>query len=735
MVRPCLIALVLLIPCHRAWADPAPSFVNDVMPVFTRYGCNQGACHGKNAGQNGFRLSLRGYAPEADYAYLTREYAGRRVNLAVPDASLLLQKPTGIAAHEGGKLFGMDSRAYQLLRQWIGAGAPGPIKEEPALMRLEVLPATRMMRIGEQLQLRVEAHYSSGGHRDVTWLARFDSNDPGMVEVDADGMARVRRHGETALRVSFQGLVNVVLITVPFDAIVPADRFAAKNNVIDEPVFNKLQALNIPPSDLCDDATLIRRVFVDGMGTLPTPEEVRRFLADAAPDKRARLIDGMLERPEWVDYWTLQWSDLFQNRKERDHDVRGPKGVRSFHAWLRGQVAANRPWNQLVRDVVTATGTTKEQPAVGYFIVTVGEHREADRSEIAASVAQALLGTRIGCAQCHNHPLEKYTQDDYYHFAAFFSRIKLERKESKDGPTRLLVSSPDPNQNKNPVGVVQPRTGKFLAAQPLDRSTTPIAPGDDPRVQLVNWMTDPNNEFFSGAMVNRLWKHFLGVGMVEPVDDLRASNPPSNPALWKLLNAEFVGHGFDVKHVMRLIMNSRTYQLSSATAPGNVADTRFYSHYYVRRLPAEVLLDAFAQSTGLPEPFPGYPVGLRAIQMPDPGMKSYFLSLFGRSERVTACACERNGEVTMPQLLHLQNGDGILRRVQSPDGRLGQLLQAKVDDDGMVEELFLATLGRKPTEAEANKVKQSLARDGDRVEIFRDLFWALLNAKEFAFSH
>lgn len=735
MLRCVLICLGLSLACDVAWAKPMPSFLIDVMPIFTRHGCNQGSCHGKNAGQNGFRLSLRGYAPETDYTYLTREFAGRRVNLAVPDASLLLQKPTGIAPHEGGKLFSTESRAYQLLRQWIVAGAPGPRKEDPGVVRLEIEPAARTMKVGERQQLKVKAHYSDGMERDVTWLAKFDSNDPGMVTVDADGMVRILRQGETALRVSYQGLVAVALVTAPFDAIIPADRFAARNNVIDDCVFNKLQALRIPPSGLCDDSTFLRRVFLDGMGTVPTPDEVRAFFADTSADKRAKLIDGMLERPEFVDYWTLQWSDLFQNRKERDHDVRGTKGVRSFHAWLRTQVAANRRWDQLVRDVLTATGTTAEQPAVGYFIVTVGEHREAEKSEVAASVAQALLGTRIGCAQCHNHPLENYTQDDYYHFAGFFSRIKFERKESKDGPTRLSVAHPDPNQDKNPVGVVQPRTGKFLPAQPLDRSATAIKPGEDPRIELAKWITDPKNEYFSGAMVNRLWKHFLGVGMVEPVDDLRASNPPSNPELWKALNAEFVRHGFDVKHVMRLIMNSRTYQLSSATVPENVADGRSYSHYYVRRLPAEVLLDAFAQSTGLPEQFPGYPIGLRAIQLPDPGLKSYFLSLFGRSERVTACACERNGEVTMPQLLHLQNGDDILRRVQSPEGRLGKLLQAKVSDDGMVEELFLATLSRKPTEAEVNRVKQSLAQDGDRADVFRDLFWALLNAKEFAFTH
>jgi hypothetical protein len=334
--------------------------------------------------------------------------------------------------------------------------------------------------------------------------------------------------------------------------------------------------------------------------------------------------------------------------------------------------------------------------------------------------------------------LEKYTQDDYYHFAGFFSRIRLERNEPNTRkPSVMHVRGQDPkdNEGRQPAGVVQPRTGKFLKAQPLDRSATPIGPGEDPRVKLAEWMTNPNNEYFSGAMVNRLWRHFLGVGLVEPVDDLRASNPPTNPELWKALNKEFVGHRFDLKHVMRLILNSRTYQLASATRPGNKTDTRFYSHYYARRLPAEVLLDALSQSTGIPDEFPGYPRGLRAGQLPDPGLYSYFLSLFGRSERVTACACERNGEVTMPQLLYLQNGTSVVQKIRSGDGRLAKLLKPGKSDAEITEELFLVTLSRLPSEKERATVRQSLTDGGTRDEVFRDVFWALLNSKEFSFNH
>jgi hypothetical protein len=713
-------------------AEEAPSFVNDVVPVLTRLGCNQGACHGKNAGQNGFRLSLRGYAPELDHVWITREFDGRRINPSVPEASLLLLKPLGQAPHLGGKLMSMDSRECRVLLDWLRAGASGPRKDDPSIRLLEVRPGERVLGVGQEQPLQVEAEYSDGRRLDVTWLAKFDSNDPGIADVDATGRVRVRRHGETAVRASFQGQVAVAIVTAPYPHEVRNELLAPRHNFIDDHVFAKLAALHLEPSDLCGDAEFLRRAMLDTIGTLPTAAEVRAFLADGRPDKRTRLIDTLLERPEFVDYWALQLGDLFQNRKERDHDVRGTKGVRAFHAWIREQVAANRPWDALARDVLTARGSTTENPAVGYYVVTVGEQREAHRSEVVASVAQAFLGTRIGCAQCHNHPLERYTQDDYYHFAAFFSRIQMQRKEPQKGATVLQVSARDPDQNKNPVGVHQPRTGAFLKPQPLDRSTPVIQPQDDPRGPLAKWMTDPHNEYFSGAMVNRIWRHFLGVGLVEPVDDLRASNPPSNPALWRALNQEFVGHGFDLKHLMRVILQSRTYQLSSATRPGSAMDTRFYSHHYARRLPAEVLLDALSQCTGVSDTFAGYPAGVRAIQLPDPGLKSYFLALFGRSERVTACACERSGEVTMPQLLHLQNGESVVQKIRDPKGRLAKLLLDKKPEPEVIEELFLATLSRPPAEAELAAVRKALAEAGE--EGYRDLFWALVNSKEFSFN-
>ena len=735
MPRLCTFSLaVLFCTSPLQAAEDAPSFLNDVMPIFTRQGCNQGSCHGKGSGQNGFRLSLRGYAPEADHRWITREFATRRIDPSVPEDSLLLRKPTGSAPHEGGRMFDPASREYKVLLDWIRSGAPGPKKDDAKLLRLDLQPKSRTLKTGDELALTAIAEFSDGSKRDVTWLTRFDSNDAGLVSVSPEGKTKAIRNGETVVRASFQTEVAVAILTVPFTTVVPAERFATRSNFIDDAVFAKLALLHIEPSDLSGDDEFIRRAFLNAIGTLPTSQEVRDFLASKEPAKRAKLIDSLLDRAEFVDYWTLQLSDLLQNRKERDHDVRGTKGVRSFHDWLRKQLETNRPWDELARDVLTAKGSTNASPQIGYYIVTVGEQREAEKSEVVGSVAQAFLGTRIGCAQCHNHPLERYTQDDYYHFAGFFSRLRLERKDPKMGTTVLETSPRDPNQSKSPAGVRQPRTNEFLKPQPLDRSSIAIEPSDDPRVKLAAWMTDPTNESFSGAMVNRVWKHYLGVGLVEQVDDLRGTNPPTNPVLWRALKDEFVARKFDLKHLMRVILNSRTYQLTSATKPANEADTRFYSHYYARRLPAEVMLDAISQCAGVPDSFPGYPLGMRAIQLPDPTLKSYFLALFGRSERVTACACERMGDVTMPQLLHLQNGESIVQRIRAGDSRLTKWLKDLKDDD-LMNELFLTTFSRLPTEKEQQTVKKLLAEGEPRDEVFRDLFWALLNSKNFSFNH
>jgi hypothetical protein len=766
---------------------PGPSFRQDVIPVLTKMGCNAGSCHGKVVGQNGFRLSLRGYAPEWDYESLTGELSSRRIDFAEPGKSLLLRKPLGLVPHEGGRRFSEDSRAAKVLLEWIKARAPGPDATETDAASLEISPGSKVMRVGDSQQLLVRAHWADGTVRDVTWMAQFFANDPSIVSVNDNGLVKALRCGETAVRVHFQGLVEIATFTMPFDHNVDSALYSAKNNEIDEHVFARLKSLHIPPSPLCDDATFARRAFLDTIGTMPAPAEIRAFLADSRPDKRARLVDDLLQRPEFADFWALQLSDLLQNRRERDHDCRGSKGTRAMYEWLRQQMAVNRPWNALARDVLTATGDAVHVPQVGYFIVLMGEKQNVEESDVTDSVAQAFLGSRLGCARCHNHPLEKYTQDDYYHFAAFFSRTSLRRSNEigKGAPAVLAMNRDAANTlrsiddlakkiadaqdvvlaakgadlskpekeleallkreqdlysnldgaRKRPAQVTQPRTGKPMNPQPLDRSIAEIAPGQDAREALADWITDPKNESFSAAMCNRLWKHFMSVGLVEPVDDMRSSNPPSNPALLHALSTEFVSHGYDLKHIMRLILNSRTYELSSDSTPENEQEHHYFSHYYARRLPAEVMSDAISSATGVPDTFPGYAVGVRAIQLAEPGVSSYFLSLFGRSERITACACERNGEITLPQLLHLNNGDDVLDRIRSADGRVAGILKETKDDKRATEEVFLATFGRLPGESERAAVNKALAAGDPRGDVYRDLIWALLNSKEFAFNH
>ena len=784
MFRP---AQLLILLAFTLSASAAPSFREDVIPLLTRAGCNMGACHGKLAGQNGFRLSLRGFAPEEDYEHLARESRGRRLNFAQPDASLLLTKALAAEPHEGGARFAPGSREHTLLRDWILAGAPGPTTNEARVAKLTLSAVTRPLKPGDQVPVTARATYTDGRERDVTWLAQFFANDESTVKVTPAGVATALRAGEASVRVHFQGFVEVVSFTMPYDNKVrPAD-FTARQNAIDDAVFKKLQALRLPPAPPCDDATFARRLHLDLTGTLPTAELAAAFAKDTAPDKRARLADELLGSPRFVDYWTLQLADLFQNRKERDHDVRGAKGVRSFHAWLRAQVAANRPWDALARDVLTARGSASETPAVGYFIYNVGEKRQPEQSDLPDSVAQAFLGTRIGCARCHNHPLERYTQDDFYHFAAFFARVSLDRKEPLDGFTALQLGTQTELQldkqlqqaeekvakakeaaaalgleakeaekrakevtssekrvaelaqqikstRAKPPSVQQPRTRQMMVAQPLDRRALVMAEGADPREAFTDWMTAPENPYFAGAMVNRIWRHFMGVGLVEPVDDLRDSNPPSNPELWALLKREFAA-GHDLRKLMRFIVTSRTYQLAADTMRANAADQRFHSHFYARRLPAEVLLDAVGDVTGVPETFPGYPIGLRAVQLPDSTVNSYFLTLFGRSDRVSACACERSGDVTLPQLLHLNTGEDLFKKIKAPDARLTVLLKQFPDDAQLTEQLYLTTLGRKPTPAEREAVSRQRSAADPREAFFADLLWALLNTKEFLYNH
>ncbi len=715
-----------------AEASP-PSFVNDVVPVLTRLGCNTGSCHGKLAGQNGFKLSLRGYAPEQDYLAITREARGRRLTKSRPGASLLLAKPLLRVPHKGGKRLAADSPAYRTLLAWIAAGAPGPTGQEPRVTALSIEPAGKTYRPGESRSLRVRATYSDGTVRDVTALALFQSNEEGLARADEAGNVTALRPGATAVMASFAGVVAAHGITTPYGQEIDAEVYGSRVNFVDDHVMARLREVRLKPSPACDDVTFLRRVSLDLTGTLPAPEEAEAFASDPDPDKRARLVDRLLESPAYVDYWALTWGELFQNRLERDGDRRGLKGVRGFARWIRTQVAENRPWDEVVRAVLTVRGPLSLAPEGGYYLVN---RRPEDLAEAAS---QAFLGTRILCAKCHNHPLERFTQDDYYGLAAFFSRVRLDGKPTDLGPA---VDTGFPRQRRrgaatdaDKVGITQPRTGQFLPPRPLDRSELVLEDGQDPRVVLAAWMTSADNRLFARAIVNRVWKKCFAVGLIEPVDDLRATNPATNEPLLEALCDDLIAHEFDLKHLLRTLLVSRTYSLDSGPLPTNAQDRKFFSHYYPRRLPAEVLADALTRATGIPDRFTGYAEGLRAVQLPDPKVPSYLLDTFGRPERITPCACERRVEVTMPQVLHLMNGNDLNRRLDAPGSRLRSLLDAGESDRAIAEQLFLATLSRRPTEEQWRVVESTLATSGDRAVVFRDLLWALVNAKEFLFNH
>lgn len=730
-------ASALLLASARA-DEPArvvPSFANDVEPALTRLGCNSGSCHGKLAGQNGFKLSLRGFAPDQDHLAITRDARGRRIAKSRPRESLLLAKPLMRVPHKGGKKLDAASPEYKVLLAWIAAGAPGPNGKEPTVAGLAILPPSTSYAPGETHDLKVVANYSDGSTRDVSSLALFKSNEEGLATVDEAGRVKALRPGATSIMALYQGQVAVHVVTTPYDQSIDAAVYAARSNYVDDFVMAKLKEVHLEPSPACDDATFLRRASLDLTGTLPTSEVVRAFLADANPKKRAALVDRLLEGPEYVDAWASYWGDLLQNRVERDQDQRGKKGVRGFARWIRRAVAENRPWDEFVRGVLTAKGPLSSDPAGGYYLV----NRKPE--DVAEAATHAFLGTRIQCAKCHNHPLERFTQDDYYAMAAFFTRVKLDGKNTDEGRS-VLVGVPGKrgrkkaaNVSDDKVGIGQPRTGQFIEPRPLDRSDPKLEPGQDPREALADWMTSRDNRLFARAVVNRLWKRFFAVGLVEPVDDLRATNPATNGPLLEALCDDLIAHKFDLKHLMRTILTSRAYALASDPLPGNATDRKFFSHYYPRRLPAEVLADAISTATGVPEHYEGYADGLLAIQLPDPKVKSYFLDTFGRPDRVTPCACERSGEVTMPQVLNLMNGEDLERRLNDEGGRLKGLLKSGKTDREVVDNLFLSTLGRMPTNEQWRTIESSLAKTDDRADVLRDLLWALVNAKEFLFNH
>jgi hypothetical protein len=706
-----------------------PSFRNHLIPVLTKMGCNSGACHGALAGKNGFKLTLRGYDPEVDYHTLTREALGRRVSLPEPARSLILLKPTLTLAHGGGKRFDVGSPEYSLVADWIAWGAPAPAESEPRIQALEIFPAAAWLEPSASQQVLIRARYSDGHTEDVTRWVKFSSTDAGVAAVDDFGRVRMTGSGEAAITAWYQSQVGFARLGVPYANQVSADvyRNSQRHNFVDDHVLRKLEALRIPPSPQSGDHAFLRRFYLDAMGILPTPEEVEGFASDPSPDKRAKLIDAILAREEFVDYWAYKWSDLLlvSSRRLRSN------AMWSYYQSIHAAVASNKPWDQFVRDILVASGNTREAGALNYYVL----HKNP--IELTENVTKTFLGLSITCARCHNHPLEKWTQRDYYQMANLLSRIGL-KNGAEPGDTVVYT---------NPAGEVNhPRMGKPLPPRPLDGRPLELASYQDRRRHLAQWLTSADNPYFARALVNRVWQNFLGRGLVDPVDDLRATNPASNEELFAALTKDFVDHHFDVKRLITLILNSAAYQRASTTVPGNENDNKYYSHYIVRRLPAEVILDAVAQVTRVPNRFEGYPAGYRALQLPDSQVNSYFLTAFGRPTRTNADAAERQAEPTITQALHVINGDTLNRMLTAKDNTIDMFLKLGLSDAKAVEHLYLSAFSRPPTADEKTQILAALAQarretaqdpleKDPRRKPFEDLLWAMLTGKEFLFNH
>lgn len=721
---------------------PTPSFRNDIIPALTRLGCNAGACHGALAGKGGLKLSLRGYDPEADHFALTRQANGRRVDLQSPARSLMLRKPTAALPHGGGNRFKPGDPAFQLLLDWIAAGAPGPQMGDPQVIRLEVFPSSAVLKPQERMQIVVRARYSDGRAIDATRLSRFASSEEATAGVDEEGRIVVRGPGEAVITVGFDVQVAAVRILVPFGHEVDARAFELAalpfespgfSAEIDRLILKKLQELRLPPAPHSSDREFIRRAYLDAAGILPTPEEVRRFAADDSPDKRRRLIDSLLERPEFVDYWTYKWSDLLlvSTRKLSQ------PAVWSFYQYIRDSVAQNKPWDEFAREIVTASGSNFGNGAVNYFVL----HKDA--AALAETTATTFLGTSIACARCHNHPLEKWTQDQYWSFANLFSRVGL---KNGDRSGEILVQS-------QPSGeVFHPRRGTAMPPTPLNGPPMALDAAADRRQVFADWLTTAENPLFARAVVNRVWRNFMGRGLVEAEDDLRQTNPASNEELLDALARKFVAEKYDLRWLMRAIMNTAAYQRSSRPLPENAADDRFYSRYLVRRLPAEVVLDAYSQITGVPTPFDrvqvgttggtaatrNYPLGTRALQLPDTLVVSQFLDAFGRPERGQTCSCERSTDSSVGQALHLSNGNTLNDKLRAPDSIVARWLAEDLSDDQAIGRIFELAVCRDPTPAERDKLaglmREAAAAGAPRKDILEDLAWAVLTGKEFLFN-
>ncbi|HYF36391.1 MAG TPA: DUF1549 domain-containing protein, partial [Prosthecobacter sp.] len=694
--------------------------------------CNMGACHGAAAGQGGFRLSLRGFDDQGDWLSITRSAMGRRVTLEDPARSLLLLKATKTVPHKGDKRFEVNSAEYQALAAWVAGGAPGPKDNDARIVALEVAPSHLVTKTGSAQQLKATAKFSDGRTEDVTKWAKFTATNASVATVSDAGLIKATGQGEGTVSAWYLSRLAITTVSVPSPAPVNEAQFAQlkPRNFIDEQVLNKLRELNIPPSGRASDSEFLRRAFLDTIGVLPTADEARAFLADTSSDKRDRLIDSLLKRPEFVDYWSHRWSDLLLV----NGDKLMPEAMWSYYNWIRRHVAANTPWDAMVRDLLTATGSTLEHGGGNFFVLN------DEPTKLAETVSVAFLGTSIACAKCHNHPMEKWTHDEYYAFANLFSRVRA--KNGSQAEERVIFSATDGE-------LVQPMSGKPQPPRPLDVAVpVSMTSSQDRRLPLANWLTSKDNQLFQRAIVNRVWANFFGAGLVEAVDDLRVTNPASNEPLFADACQHLVQNKFDLKSLMRTILQSETYQRSSIALPENAADVRYGSHYVARRLKAEVLLDTVSQVTAVPTTFrmdkrnanrtgESYPMGFRALQLPDSNIASYFLKSFGRADRVSTCECERTNEPSMAQALHIANGETLNEKLAGKGNRIDSLLASKMTDDQIVDEAYLLTLTRLPTAKEKAKATELLraAAPADRRATLEDIFWSLMGAKEFLFQH
>ena len=714
-------------------------FTTDVVPILTKLQCNSGGCHGKATGQNGFKLSLLGFEPEMDYLAIAKESQGRRIFPSAPDRSLLLRKATSQIPHGGGRRLDLESDEYHTLSQWIADGAKRPTERDPILDRIEIDPAERVLATDSTQQLRVTAHFSDGTSKDVSQQAVFQSNESKIAEVQSDGIVQTTNHnGLFAIMVRFGGQIATFYGAVPFESDVARAEQIAKHldalepqivgSPINRPLMRQWRQLQIVPSPRADDETFIRRATIDICGSLPTREEIEYYVAETDPQKQAALIDRLLERPEYASYFALKWAAILQNRGSGYSTSKQRSGTALFTSWIRDSLATNKPYDQFVSEILTASGSQNHNPpAVWYRHVRTS-------TDYVESVAQAFLGVRIQCAQCHHHPFERWSQSDYYGLAAVFARVGRKGGFSDaEVPTNEIIFVKDQGD------VIHPRTGKKVLPRALAGPDFELNPFDDPRTIFAQWMTHSDNPFFAQTLVNRLWAHFHKRGIIEPIDDSRSTNPPSNPDLLDALSREFIASGYDVKHLIRMICNSYSYQLDTAPNEWNQNDVQTFARFYPRRISAEVLLDGISQVLDVPTDFNGgpgsFPAGTRAIELPDENVPTNFLDIFGRPARTTACECERVDAPSLAQGLELVNSEEIQRKLTSETGFIHQLTNRDDPLEENITDIFLRTLGRHPHADELETATEFINSEPDQPDAYRSLLWSLLATNEFLFNH